>query len=156
MDHLLLLARHRLLPPNLRGKNPISIQPLSKVEFLQIVLVPEAAVALIMLDRGWDGIDESREFWEDALSVRTESCSYGQCQSPEHGETAAMVLKTYEEDNERWIRTLYENRGRDIETKERRRTKNAERPHEVIEISSDASTIPSSSSDMDEPQSDPL
>ena len=81
-----------------RADSPSPIQPLSPSDFICQVLVPEAAVFLIMEDRGYksDGLARSATWDEDragASHVRKESVEYGRWKFRGDGPDAEDILE---------------------------------------------------------------
>jgi len=101
----------------LQHDNP-SCSPLAPREFIARVLVPEAAVLLIMDDQGWTPSPSSDVSWNEAYAraavVRTESVEYGKVKFRGLGGEADKIFKE-------WSRSVDERRGW-IE-KSRRQTK---------------------------------
>ena len=70
---------YNLFPPS--DFDPTLIEPLTPPEFIQRILVPEAAVGLIMEDRGFDINDENERI--KAISILRESVAYGVAMFPD-------------------------------------------------------------------------
>jgi hypothetical protein len=68
-----------LFPPSFF--NPASIAPLTPTEFIQRILLPEAAVGLIMEDRGLDL--ENDKHMKKAVKIMRESAAYGVAMFPD-------------------------------------------------------------------------
>ncbi|ORX36311.1 hypothetical protein BD324DRAFT_651551 [Kockovaella imperatae] len=130
LEHFLLLLKWKLLRVD-RSK----IQPLSVSNFIQLVLVPEAAVLLIMVDKGWKcDINGESIAREEAMQIRAQSWRYGHVAFPE---SAREITKAGEKE---WIRLYHENRHLDTPSRRRKKTRveaSMDKPMEVVEVSSD-------------------
>ena len=77
--------------------NDAPCHPLTPLEFISHVLVPECAIRLIMFDRGWNGeLDETTDEWATARTgaykVWKTSVEYGKWRFREDGREARRVL----------------------------------------------------------------
>ena len=77
------------------------MHPLSAQEFISHVLIPEAAILLVMQDQGWSGGTSRPEEWDDrraeAFQIWRSSTEYGRYRFREDGEEAEIVYSQLEE-----------------------------------------------------------
>lgn len=104
IQHFQLLTKWGMMRPLSKE----AILPLSTTDFIATVLVPEAAVLLIMEDQGWSG-NPSGSRWKlamrEAMDIRTRSAEYGHWRFREDGVGQAVLarLKSAEEEKKRRV-----------------------------------------------------
>ena len=102
---------------------PSPIHPLSTQEFISHVLIPEAAILLVMQDQGWSRGTSRPEDWDDrraeAFQIWRGSTEYGRYRFREDGEEAEVVYSQLEEIYPETRRKLEESRlSKSIEDEE--------------------------------------
>ena len=128
MDHFLALRQWKLLAiPGLVKKDPHN--------FIQTVLVPEAAVMLIMVDRGWTADTDTEEGKrEEAMKIRADSWKYGHAAFPDASQEGSSRAEEKE-----WIIKYHRARGLPVPLLRKKKRKTAgDAKAQAIEVSSDA------------------
>ncbi|KAK8861379.1 hypothetical protein IAR55_002198 [Kwoniella newhampshirensis] len=96
-DHFQRMRNRGLLQPSIpparssSSHNPVAIHPLTANDFITTILVPEAAILLIMSDQGVDSFDE--EAYLRAAEIRAKSATYGEWKFRTDDEAAQDILE---------------------------------------------------------------
>ena len=97
IQHYLSLVRWKYLLPS-TDFDTSPIYPLSTVDFILNILVPEASIRLIMQDKGWRGEQPPHSpawesAWKDASQVRYSSVSFGIMRWRSNDEECRSILE---------------------------------------------------------------
>ena len=101
LRHFANLVSWGYLPTSKTTEPNPPYHPLSSGEFMIHVLVPEAAIRLIMEDEGWNGEQPAechswKVAWHEASGMRRASVEFGRHRHPVDGESSETILDAVE------------------------------------------------------------
>lgn len=125
-----------------RLSSSLSIHPLSTHDFICHVLLPEAAILLIMEDKGWAGDVIHQWEWDDARNeasvVKAKSVEYGRWKFQADGEAAEATLSQLEKREPELKRHI--ERARDSRVKAKRDDRENSKSQAVVVSDEDSIT----------------